>query len=80
MPQPSELLDAKRMVREQPDGLHVIDAIMIFRDNIRPEWEDKMNAGGGHFELQSGRALDRSIIFSQEDANYHEDDTFSCNF
>jgi len=52
MPQPSELLDQKRMVREQPDGLHVIDAIMIFRDNIRPEWEDKMNANGGHFQFQ----------------------------
>lgn len=52
MPQPSELLEQKRMVREQPDGLHVIDAIMIFRDNIRPEWEDKMNAQGGHFQFQ----------------------------
>jgi len=52
MPQPSELLEQKRMVREQPDGLHVIDAIMIFRDSIRPEWEDKMNANGGHFQFQ----------------------------
>mmetsp|Transcript_47960 Transcript_47960/g.127029 ORF Transcript_47960/g.127029 Transcript_47960/m.127029 type:complete len:231 (-) Transcript_47960:115-807(-) len=52
MPQPSELLEQKRMVREQPDGLHVIDAVMIFRENIRPEWEDKMNATGGHFQFQ----------------------------
>ncbi len=52
MPQPSELLDQKRMVREQVDGLHVIDAIMIFRENIRPEWEDKLNATGGHFQFQ----------------------------
>jgi len=52
MPQPSELLEQKRMVREQPDGLHVIDAIMIFRENIRPEWEDKMNSNGGHFQFQ----------------------------
>jgi translation initiation factor 4E len=53
MPQPSELLEPKRMVREQTDGsLHVIDAIMIFRENIRPEWEDKMNAKGGHFQWQ----------------------------
>lgn len=52
MPQPSELLEQKRMVREQPDGLHVIDAIMIFRDNIRPEWEDKMNQSGGHLQFQ----------------------------
>merc|ERR1711933_579496 len=34
------------------DGLHVIDAIMIFRDNVRPEWEDKLNATGGHFQFQ----------------------------
>eukprot|EP00927_Polykrikos_kofoidii_P006753 TRINITY_DN12736_c0_g2_i1.p1 TRINITY_DN12736_c0_g2~~TRINITY_DN12736_c0_g2_i1.p1 ORF type:complete len:250 (+),score=40.49 TRINITY_DN12736_c0_g2_i1:61-750(+) len=52
MPQPSELLEQKRMVREQSDGLHVIDAIMIFRENIRPEWEDKTNATGGHFQFQ----------------------------
>lgn len=52
MPQPSELLEQKRMVREQSDGLHVIDALMIFRENIRPEWEDKMNATGGHFQFQ----------------------------
>merc|ERR1711998_72725 len=52
MPQPSELLEQKRIVREQPDGLHVIDAIMIFRDNIRPEWEDPLNANGGHFQFQ----------------------------
>merc|ERR1719469_1587060 len=52
MPQPSELLEQKRMVREQPDGLHVIDAIMIFRDGVKPEWEDKLNANGGHFQFQ----------------------------
>jgi len=52
MPQPSELLEQKRMVREQPDGLHVIDAIMIFRENILPQWEDKANATGGHFQFQ----------------------------
>eukprot|EP00429_Kryptoperidinium_foliaceum_P138572 CAMPEP_0176273440 /NCGR_PEP_ID=MMETSP0121_2-20121125/46221_1 /TAXON_ID=160619 /ORGANISM="Kryptoperidinium foliaceum, Strain CCMP 1326" /LENGTH=226 /DNA_ID=CAMNT_0017613625 /DNA_START=73 /DNA_END=753 /DNA_ORIENTATION=- len=52
VPQPSELLEQKRMVREQPDGLHVIDALMIFRDGVRPEWEDKLNAQGGHFQFQ----------------------------
>lgn len=52
MPQPSELLEQRRIVREQPDGLHVIDAIMIFRDGIRPEWEDPLNANGGHFQFQ----------------------------
>eukprot|EP00929_Paragymnodinium_shiwhaense_P061912 TRINITY_DN30922_c0_g2_i1.p2 TRINITY_DN30922_c0_g2~~TRINITY_DN30922_c0_g2_i1.p2 ORF type:complete len:233 (+),score=67.06 TRINITY_DN30922_c0_g2_i1:104-802(+) len=52
MPQPSELLEQKRMVREQPDGMHVIDAIMLFKEGIRPEWEDKANANGGHFQIQ----------------------------
>eukprot|EP00439_Symbiodinium_sp_Y106_P086631 s532_g34.t2 len=52
VPQPSTLLESKRIVREQHDGLHVIDALMIFRDSIRPEWEDPMNAKGGHFQFQ----------------------------
>jgi len=81
MPQPSELLDQKRMVREvQPNeltraratgdggmdeddsddpgplptstGLHVIDAIMIFRKGVKPEWEHPANANGGHFQFQ----------------------------
>mmetsp|Transcript_113727 Transcript_113727/g.223058 ORF Transcript_113727/g.223058 Transcript_113727/m.223058 type:complete len:126 (+) Transcript_113727:3-380(+) len=25
---------------------------MIFRDGVRPEWEDKLNATGGHFQFQ----------------------------
>jgi len=52
VPQPSELLENKRMVRETPDGQQVIDAIMIFRENVRPEWEDATNASGGHFQFQ----------------------------
>mmetsp|Transcript_160114 Transcript_160114/g.513707 ORF Transcript_160114/g.513707 Transcript_160114/m.513707 type:complete len:228 (-) Transcript_160114:74-757(-) len=52
LPQPSELFEQKRMVREQPDGLHIIDALMIFRDGVRPEWEDKLNSAGGHFQYQ----------------------------
>merc|ERR1719329_2091575 len=62
MPQPSELLEQKRIVREQPDGLHVIDAIMIFRDNVRPEWEDPLNANGGHFQFQLRPQLGGGVI------------------
>lgn len=52
IPQPSELLDHKRFMREQPNGQSVaIDAIMIFREGILPEWEDAANAQGGHFQL-----------------------------
>mmetsp|Transcript_30035 Transcript_30035/g.64878 ORF Transcript_30035/g.64878 Transcript_30035/m.64878 type:complete len:227 (+) Transcript_30035:164-844(+) len=52
VPQPSSLFEHKRMVRETPEGQQVIDALMIFRDGIRPEWEDKANATGGHFQFQ----------------------------
>jgi len=53
IPQPSELIESKRLVREQPNGLYVaIDALMIFRDGISPEWEDPQNNSGGHFQVQ----------------------------
>jgi len=54
VPQPSELLDNKRFFREMPTGSapQSIDAIMIFREGIEPQWEDKANATGGHFQIQ----------------------------
>jgi len=54
LPQPSELLQQKKFVREDEvtGQQHVVDAIMIFREGIRPEWEDKVNAQGGHFQFQ----------------------------
>merc|ERR1719373_1022415 len=52
LPQPSELLEGKRMIRELDEGVNVIDAIMIFKENIKPEWEDETNAKGGHFQIQ----------------------------
>lgn len=48
MPQPSELLEQKRM----SSGADTVDALMVFRDNVRPEWEDEKNATGGHFQFQ----------------------------
>mmetsp|Transcript_105214 Transcript_105214/g.297738 ORF Transcript_105214/g.297738 Transcript_105214/m.297738 type:complete len:233 (+) Transcript_105214:64-762(+) len=53
VPQPSDLLDGKRMVRGEPAV--PIDAIMIFKQSVRPEWEDKINATGGHFQVQLKR-------------------------
>lgn len=50
LPQPSLLLEQKRMVRTHDDGEQVIDALMIFRDGVRPEWEDEKNTTGGHFQ------------------------------
>lgn len=53
MPQPSELLEQKRIMREQANGNQsLIDAFMIFREGVRPEWEDAQNTNGGHFQIQ----------------------------
>jgi len=54
LPQPSELLQNKKFVREGEDQNgkpteSMIDAIMIFKEGIKPEWEDKLNSTGGHF-------------------------------
>jgi len=52
MPQPSELLEQKRIMREQASGNQtIIDAFMIFREGVRPEWEDPQNTNGGHFQI-----------------------------
>merc|ERR550532_1520695 len=52
LPQPSELLDGKKFVREVAGTRSVVDALMVFREGIKPEWEDEVNAGGGHFQFQ----------------------------
>jgi len=52
LPQPSELLDGKKFVRETADSRSVVDALMVFREGIKPEWEDSTNATGGHFQFQ----------------------------
>lgn len=57
MPQPSELLNSQRMVREADDALHLVDALMIFKDGIKPMWEDPLNAKGGHFEYKLGKNI-----------------------
>eukprot|EP00413_Alexandrium_margalefii_P009015 CAMPEP_0204526062 /NCGR_PEP_ID=MMETSP0661-20131031/8234_1 /ASSEMBLY_ACC=CAM_ASM_000606 /TAXON_ID=109239 /ORGANISM="Alexandrium margalefi, Strain AMGDE01CS-322" /LENGTH=231 /DNA_ID=CAMNT_0051531889 /DNA_START=73 /DNA_END=771 /DNA_ORIENTATION=+ len=53
VPQPSELLEGKRFMKEQSNGPAIaIDALMIFAEGISPEWEDGANAQGGHFQIQ----------------------------
>ncbi|KAL8446068.1 hypothetical protein Emed_005247 [Eimeria media] len=53
IPQPSELLGHKRMIRQDNNGRsHVVDALMIFREGVQPMWEDPQNASGGHFEYR----------------------------
>ncbi|CAE8681289.1 unnamed protein product, partial [Polarella glacialis] len=54
VPQPSELIEGnKRITRDHPSGPpSSIDAIMIFKQGVRPEWEDPLNQSGGHFQVQ----------------------------
>jgi len=53
VPQPSELLENKRITRDNGGGSQTaIDAIMIFKEGVKPEWEDPLNASGGHFQVQ----------------------------
>jgi len=62
LPQPSELLDGKKFVRESGQNKSVVDALMVFRDGIKPEWEDTANAGGGHFQFQLKKDLGGGVI------------------
>jgi len=53
LPQPSELLEQKRIMRKDGNSQAVaIDAFMIFKEGISPEWEHPANANGGHFQVQ----------------------------
>nr|AMA65229.1 eIF4E-1c [Amphidinium carterae] len=53
LPQPSELL-TNRMVLSSGDGIgfHIVDAVMLFREGVTPQWEDPTNADGGHLQFQ----------------------------
>mmetsp|Transcript_57857 Transcript_57857/g.161486 ORF Transcript_57857/g.161486 Transcript_57857/m.161486 type:complete len:235 (-) Transcript_57857:121-825(-) len=62
LPQPSELLDGKKFVREAGDTRNVVDALMMFREGIKPEWEDEKNASGGHFQFQLKPTLSGGTI------------------
>jgi len=52
LPQPSELLEGKKFMRENPEGRAIVECLMLFREGVKPEWEDEANAKGGHFQLQ----------------------------
>ncbi|CAK9102791.1 unnamed protein product [Durusdinium trenchii] len=63
MPQPSFLLEGKKFLRiNKDDSRMVVDALMLFKDGIRPEWEDAVNATGGHFTYQLKAALGGGLI------------------
>ncbi|CAK8985792.1 unnamed protein product [Durusdinium trenchii] len=53
LPQPSELL-TRRMASKTSDAeaeTPLVDALMIFRQGVLPQWEDAANSGGGHFQF-----------------------------
>jgi len=62
MPQPSLLLEGKKFMRVKGEARHVVDALMIFKDGIRPEWEDAANAAGGHFTFQLKAVIGGGVI------------------
>lgn len=62
LPQPSELLDGKMFVRGTAEARKTVDALMVFRDGVKPEWEDSTNATGGHFQFQLKQNLGGGLI------------------
>eukprot|EP00406_Dinophysis_acuminata_P007365 CAMPEP_0179236040 /NCGR_PEP_ID=MMETSP0797-20121207/13721_1 /TAXON_ID=47934 /ORGANISM="Dinophysis acuminata, Strain DAEP01" /LENGTH=230 /DNA_ID=CAMNT_0020943281 /DNA_START=69 /DNA_END=761 /DNA_ORIENTATION=+ len=56
LPQPSELRSS-RMILDVAEGFHIVDGLMVFRDGIRPQWEDEANADGGHLQFRLKASL-----------------------
>nr|ARD09182.1 eukaryotic translation initiation factor 4E-1d2 [Amphidinium carterae] len=52
IPQPSQLLSGRSFARQDNGATTRVDALMIFRDGIRPQWEDPANIEGGHVEIK----------------------------
>ena len=71
LPQPSQILgESKKIVRqESEDGpAHTLAALMFFKGEIRPEWEDEANRRGGHFQftLQLERSRSAKDVTAKE--------------
>ncbi|CAE7690684.1 NCBP, partial [Symbiodinium pilosum] len=63
LPQPSDLLTRRMAEKAVEDGSHIVDALMIFREGVLPQWEDAANSEGGHLQFHfkasvSGSQLD----------------------
>jgi translation initiation factor 4E len=48
VPQPSVIYQGERISFEDSQ----VTSMMLFRDGVKPEWEDPVNAEGGHFQFQ----------------------------
>mmetsp|Transcript_91877 Transcript_91877/g.187036 ORF Transcript_91877/g.187036 Transcript_91877/m.187036 type:complete len:250 (-) Transcript_91877:83-832(-) len=62
LPQPSELLDGKKLMRQEGGTRTIIDSLMVFRKGVRPEWEDESNVHGGHFQIQVKPELGGGVV------------------
>ena len=51
VPQPSVFLQGEKMFFKIESGSAKIDSIMLFRQGVKPQWEDPANASGGHFQF-----------------------------
>mmetsp|Transcript_12588 Transcript_12588/g.22233 ORF Transcript_12588/g.22233 Transcript_12588/m.22233 type:complete len:234 (-) Transcript_12588:102-803(-) len=62
LPQPSQLLEGKRWMRTEKGNKEHINGFMLFKDGIKPEWEDEQNANGGHYQLELKPDLGGAVI------------------
>eukprot|EP00439_Symbiodinium_sp_Y106_P025674 s6720_g3.t1 len=74
LPQPSDLLTRRMTETTQEDGSHVVDALMIFRDGVLPQWEDAANSEGGHLQFHFKASLGAAQLVGAPDRG-----TFSCS-
>ncbi len=54
LPQPSQILgESKKIVRQDTENgpTNTLAALMLFKEGVRPEWEDPANSKGGHFQF-----------------------------
>lgn len=54
LPQPSSILgESMKVIRKEvgEETGHTLAALMLFKEDIRPEWEDDANKNGGHFQF-----------------------------
>lgn len=51
LPQPSQLLSGKKIFREEAGDKTMVESLMVFREGVKPAWEDEKNACGGEFQV-----------------------------
>lgn len=75
LPQPSTVLgESMKVVRKESDeegASHTLAALMLFKENVRPEWEDPANRKGGHFQFTL--QLERSRSSAKESQSTPKD-------